>query len=247
MNIQDSSTLVNLTEVFDSNRLAKQDGPEVISKCTVDVFQIPPIVALELLCAGIEMLVTSTAEETSYPRVALPSIRTQGDSISTGNSTSMKVTELHCSPTNYDRVGRDLIQQSVLSKRFLSKLEPPVTLEEYLLRLHQFCPMSTGVYLATSMYIMRMATVERVISVSQRNMHRLVLAGLQVAMKTLEDLSYPHSRIAKVGGVTERELSKLEISFCFLADFEFRVDAKTLFDQVRLLQRRTVLCEDPPQ
>ncbi|PWY70397.1 cyclin-dependent protein kinase complex component [Aspergillus heteromorphus CBS 117.55] len=246
MNRQSLPTFVDLTEASDPSCLPNQNGSESRFKYKVDVFQISPTYALELLCTGIEMLVCQTAEEASHFQ-APSSIRTQGDSMSSGESTPIKFTELHFSPTNYDGVSRDMIQQSVLSKRFFSKRQPLVTLEEYLLRLHQFCPMSTGVYLATSMYIMRMATVERVINVSRRNMHRLVLAGIQVAMKTLEDLSYPHSRIAKVGGVTERELSKLEISFCFLADFELRVDAKTLVDQVRLLQGPAVPCEDHPQ
>jgi hypothetical protein len=96
--------------------------------------------------------------------------------------------------------------------------------------------MSTAVYLATSIYITRLATVDRVISINGKNMHRLVLAGLRVAMKALEDLSYPHSRVAKVGGVSERELSRLEISFCFLTDFELRVDAQMLADQAQSLR-----------
>ncbi|KAF3030975.1 hypothetical protein E8E15_011452 [Penicillium rubens] len=62
-------------------------------------------------------------------------------------------------------------------------------------------------------------------------LHRLVLAGVWVASKALEDLSYPHSRVAKVGGVSEQELSKLEIGFCFLADFELRVDAQMLMKE----------------
>ncbi|PYI09094.1 cyclin-dependent protein kinase complex component [Aspergillus sclerotiicarbonarius CBS 121057] len=247
MNGQSPSTFASLAEASDPSRSPKEDESDLRSNCTTDVFQISPTAALELLCAGIEMLVKSTAEDASHCQGATVPVsgpRTQGDSISSGESTPIRVTGLHCSPASYGEVGRHLKQQSVLSKRFLSRREPPITLEEYLLRVHQFCPMSTGVYLATSMYIMRMATVERVIVVSRRNMHRLVLAGLRVAMKTLEDLSYSHSRVAKVGGVTEHELSKLEISFCFLADFELRVDAKMLAEQVRLLQGIGP-CEDP--
>lgn len=80
--------------------------------------------------------------------------------------------------------------------------------------------MSTAVYLATSLYIHRLAVEERAIPVTRRNAHRLVLAGLRVAMKALEDLSYPHTKMAKVGGVSEAELVRLKISFCFLAGFE---------------------------
>ena len=44
-------------------------------------------------------------------------------------------------------------------------------------------------------------------------------------MKALEDLSYPHKKMAAVGGVSEVELARLEISFCFLAGFELVVRA----------------------
>ena len=49
-------------------------------------------------------------------------------------------------------------------------------------------------------------------------------------MKALEDLSYPHSRFSKVGGVSENELARLEISFCFLTNFEFKTSKETLLD-----------------
>ncbi|GKZ33747.1 hypothetical protein AbraIFM66950_003779 [Aspergillus brasiliensis] len=234
MNKESPSTIASLVEATDPSHSPKEDESEPGSKCTTDVFQISPTVALGLLCTGIEMLVESTAEELGYTQgatVPVPGSLALSDSISSGESTPIRVTGLFRSLEGHDIAGRHLKQQHVLSKRFSSKREPPITLEEYLLRVHKFCPMSTGVYLAASMYIMRMATIERVIVVSRKNMHRLVLAGLRVAMKSLEDLSYPHSRVAKVGGVTERELSKLEISFCFLADFELRVDADMLVDQ----------------
>ncbi|OOF92310.1 hypothetical protein ASPCADRAFT_210195 [Aspergillus carbonarius ITEM 5010] len=249
MDGQSPSIIARLAEASDPSRSPKEDESDLRFNCITDVFQISPTSALELLCVGIGELLKSTAEKTSHPpgaAVPIPGPQAQGDNIASEDSTPIRVTGLHCTPTSYDEAGRHLKQQSVLSKRFLSGREPPITLEEYLLRVHQFCPMSTGVYLATSMYIMRMATVERVIVVSRRNMHRLVLAGLRVAMKTLEDLSYSHSRVAKVGGVTEQELSKLEISFCFLADFELRVDAKMLADQVRILQGIDP-CEKPPR
>ena len=121
------------------------------------------------------------------------------------------------------------IQHGAISRKFYSKKPPPIPLEEYLLRLHRYCPMSTAVYLATSLYIHRLAILDRVIAVTVRNVHRLLLAGLRVAMKALEDLSYPHRRFAKVGGVNEAELGRLEVSFCFLMKFELKVDQEMLF------------------
>ena len=201
-------------------------------------FDIPPATALKLLHLNIEMLV-KLAEDQGLP-VDRSSVSVSGarrDNVSSGETTPIRVTELHCSPGGYVGAGHDSVQQSVLSKRFVSKREPPINMKDYLQRLHRYCPMSTAVYLAASVYITRMAMVEKVVSVNSRNMHRLVLAGLRVAMKSLEDLSYPHHRVAKVGGVSEGELSKLEISFCFLADFELRVDLQMLLDQVKYLER----------
>ncbi|KAK2616560.1 hypothetical protein QQS21_000603 [Conoideocrella luteorostrata] len=135
-------------------------------------------------------------------------------------------------PEPYIIVGADSqplnLQHGAITRKFYSKKEPPISVNQYLLRLHQFCPMSTAVYLATSLYIHRLAVEERAIPVTRRNAHRLVLAGLRVAMKALEDLSYPHSKIAKVGGVSEVELARLEISFCFLAGFELVVGEEPL-------------------
>lgn len=96
--------------------------------------------------------------------------------------------------------------------------------------------MSPAVYLATSLYIYRLAVVERIIAVTARNVHRLLLAGLRVAMKALEDISYPHRRFAKVGGVEEAELGRLEISFCFVMNFELKVDKEMLLKHVKTIR-----------
>ncbi|RDA94323.1 hypothetical protein CP533_3776 [Ophiocordyceps camponoti-saundersi (nom. inval.)] len=120
------------------------------------------------------------------------------------------------------------IQHEAITRKFYSKKEPPIGVGQYLLRLHQFCPMSSAVYLATSLYIHRLAVEERAILVTRRNAHRLLLAGLRVAMKAMEDLSYPHNKVAKVGGVSELELARLEISFCFLTGFELIVGEEAM-------------------
>ncbi|KAK8048171.1 cyclin-domain-containing protein [Apiospora phragmitis] len=117
------------------------------------------------------------------------------------------------------------LQHSAITRKFYSKAPPPISIEDYLLKN---APLLTAVYLATSLYIFRLAVDERAIPVTRRNCHRLLLAGLRVAMKALEDLSYPHAKVARVGGVSEVELARLEISFCFLAGFELVVGEETL-------------------
>jgi len=148
-------------------------------------------------------------------------------------------------------VGSDMeplnVQHSAIIRKFYSKRPPPIPLEEYLLRLHKYCPMSTAVYLATSLYIHRLAIVERILPVTARNVHRLLLAGLRVAMKALEDLSYPHRRFAKVGGVTEPELGRLEVSFCFVTNFELKVTSEMLLKHAKSVRDGQSLYELPNQ
>ncbi|KAI9843682.1 MAG: hypothetical protein M1837_006149 [Sclerophora amabilis] len=128
------------------------------------------------------------------------------------------------------------VQHGAIIRKFYSKKPPPIPLQDYLLRIHRYCPMSTAVYLATSLYIHRLAVVERILPVTGRNVHRLLLGGLRVAMKALEDLNYPHKRFATVGGVSEPELARLEISFCFVSNFDFKVDEDDLLKQAKSLK-----------
>lgn len=60
-------------------------------------------------------------------------------------------------------------------------------------------------------------------------------------MKALEDFSYPHRRFAKVGGVSETELGRLEVSFCFVTNFELRVDKEGLLEHARSIRNRELL------
>lgn len=208
-------------------------GSNSLLNGAADVFAIPPETALQLLCNNVERLKihfaeTSTATDQSISTPAgyeTPTDDQPGEALG-----------LHCGESGHgaDRPSKEVFQLALLSRKFLSKNVPPIPLKDYLLRLHRYCPMSTAVFIATSLYITRMTVVEKVLRVTPKNVHRLVLAGLQVATKALEDLSWPHRRVAKVGGVSEQELTKLEISFCFLADFELRVDAQMLMDEVTL-------------
>lgn len=198
------------------------------------VFDISEELALEVLCSNIERLNATSAGGPTNPTssTSTPSgIRTPA-----GEEINMPSVGIHCggSEGSHGPTREEAIQLAILSRRFLSKKVPPIPVKEYIQRIHRFCPMAPGVFLATSAYITRMVLKDKVLQVTPKNMHRLVLAGLHVATKALEDMGYLHSRVAKVGGVSEQELTKLEITFCFMANFELRVDAQMLMDEVKL-------------
>lgn len=129
------------------------------------------------------------------------------------------------------------IQQLAIARKFFSKRPPPVTLEQYLVRLQRYCPMSAAVWLAAGVYIHKLAVEDKIVPVTNRTVHRLVLASLRVAMKALEDLRYPQERFAGVGGVKESELQVLEISLCYLTEFDLQVNPEKLYCKMEALQQ----------
>ncbi|KOS43276.1 hypothetical protein ACN38_g5827 [Penicillium nordicum] len=234
-NANPAPTMLKLGSPLDNIDRQQPDDPDS-SQTPAAVFDISPEAALHLLCLNIERLGAYFAQKpvgTDELHVHGPApldYNTPAEDEPEVNTVGLHVKDSD-DPVDPVRATEEAIQMAILAKKFLSKKVPPIPLNEYLLRLHRYCPMSTAVYLAASVYISKMTLVENVLRVLPKNMHRLVLAGVWVASKALEDLSYPHSRVAKVGGVSEQELSKLEISFCFLADFELRVDAQMLMNE----------------
>jgi hypothetical protein len=251
-------------------------GVATPSLSSLDIFTLPPISALKLVCAGIEALVRITGDVPPTPPSSgsqTPNMRgmqaekeniVRSHSLTDLNKHQRLATRFvfgtvcdeydginlrktpivsleHGQREPYIIIGANAeplnLQHSAITRKFYSKKPPPISIEDYLMRIHKFCPMSTGVYLATSVYIHRLAVEERAIPVTRRNCHRLLLAGLRVAMKALEDLSYPHRRFSKVGGVSENELARLEISFCFLTNFELRTTKEILLDHALTLKQ----------
>ena len=129
------------------------------------------------------------------------------------------------------------IQRVAIARRFFSKVAPPFSLSEYLLRMHHWCPHSPGVYLTAAMYCHRLCVAELMVPATNRTIHRLSLAAIRVAAKATEDNKWAQSRVATVGGVSGTQLMNLEVTLCFLLDFELGVDAKMLAQKMFLLQQ----------
>lgn len=229
----------------------------------IDIFTLDPVAALKLLCRGTQALCDMTGDVPPTPMLQgqslaaqtcpapaeaaasklrpLPgfSSRNENDHIDGVPFTRTPIgsPEAHMGePIVHGSSAQPaVVQYAALVRKFYSKRPPPISLEDYLSRMHKYCPMSTAVYLATSHYITHLAVQEKICPVTPRNVHRLVLAGLRIAMKALEDLSWPHGRFAKVGGISEPELARLEIGFCFLMDFGLKVDPEMLTKEAKYL------------
>ncbi|KAJ5232750.1 hypothetical protein N7468_005706 [Penicillium chermesinum] len=238
--IQDASTGIKSPQSLKPgglNNHAQSSACDALLNSTAAVFEMSADMALDILSSNMDRLNALGADAPTNPNSlsATPS----GMRTPAGGDTPLPTVGIRSGgpASSPEQAREEAFQLAILSRKFLSKKVPPIALKDYIQRLHKYCPMSTAVFLAASVYISRMVLEEKLLRVTPKNMHRLVLAGLYVATKALEDSSYSHSRVAKVGGVSEQELSKLEITFCFLADFELRVDAQMLMEEVKLLSQ----------
>ncbi|KAI5257193.1 cyclin-domain-containing protein [Aureobasidium subglaciale] len=118
----------------------------------------------------------------------------------------------------------------------LAAAAPPFSITDYLLRIHKFSPHSPGVYLAAASYIHRLCVVETMVPATPRTVHRLALAAIRIASKSLEDNKWTQERIARLGGISTNELRKLEISFCYLLNFDLFLRPEDLQRSMWLLQ-----------
>ncbi|SMY24582.1 unnamed protein product [Zymoseptoria tritici ST99CH_1A5] len=128
------------------------------------------------------------------------------------------------------------VQHAAIARRFFSKTAPPFSLNDYLLRFHHFCPHSPGVYLAAVSYIYQLCVSDLMVPATDRTIHRLSLAAIRVAAKALEDNKWAQERVAKVGGVSGQQLLNLEVTLCFLLDFELFIDEKIMARRMFMLQ-----------
>ncbi|KAJ2897014.1 hypothetical protein MKZ38_005047 [Zalerion maritima] len=177
--------------------------------------------------------ITMKASSRSHPKLKPPPPAEQGSFFENATSAHATTKPFIVVDSNSQPLNT---QHAVLTRKFYSKTPPPISITDYLARMHKYCPMSAAVYLATSLYIHRLAVEERAIAVTRRNVHRLVLAGLRVAMKALEDYRYKHVKMATVGGIRPIELARLEVGFCFLSGFELAVTEDVLKEHWRSLR-----------
>jgi hypothetical protein len=135
-----------------------------------------------------------------------------------------------------DKEDAQALQHAAVSRRFFLKTAPPFSIADYLLRIHKFSPHSPGVYLAAAAYIHRLCVVETLVPATPRTVHRLALAAIRIASKVLEDNKWTQERIARLGGISTTELRKLEISFCYLLNFDLFLRPEDLQRSMWLLQ-----------
>ena len=245
---------------FDSIAAEKSDEPIRCRTEQWDITSISALAALRMLIQALESLAEMTGDIPPTPPISRPSTpqrRKSSQILLEHNDSILRRATIAEGSTPYppitigspeahpheaiSEVGSNAqehyIQHAAIARRFFSKVAPPFTLSEYLLRFHRFCPHSPGVYLAAAGYCHRLCVSDLMVPATNRTIHRLSLAAIRIAAKALEDNKWAQERVAKVGGISRTQLMNLEVTLCYLLDFELWVDDKALARRMFLLQQ----------
>jgi hypothetical protein len=112
---------------------------------------------------------------------------------------------------------------SKIIKSFLSKKIPSISIYNFLDRLVKYSRIQNSTLMLILIYIDRLCDINYV-NLTFYNIHKLILASMIVAIKFNEDNYFSNSFYAKVGGVTKKEIDKLEYEFLSLIDFTLFID-----------------------
>ena len=106
---------------------------------------------------------------------------------------------------------------------FHTNRTPAISVREYLLRLETYMKCSEECYLLALIYIDRIVNREPDIVINSHCIHRLILTGVVIAAKFVDDVYYKNSYYAHVGGISIRELNLLEHQFLSFLDFNLYI------------------------
>ncbi|KAK9284777.1 hypothetical protein L1049_023954 [Liquidambar formosana] len=103
---------------------------------------------------------------------------------------------------------------------------PSISIPKYLERIYKYTNCSPSCFVVGFVYIDRLLHRHPDSLVISLNVHRLLVTSVMVASKILDDEHYNNAFYARVGGVTNAELNRLEVELLFLLDFGVMVSSR---------------------
>ena len=103
-------------------------------------------------------------------------------------------------------------------KPFMTTNIPSMPIKDYLIRLCQFTKINESTIILILIYIDRICNFNK-FTLTYRNIYKLLLSSMVVAIKYNEDNFYSSEIYAKIGGLSLKELNYLEFHFLVLIKF----------------------------
>ncbi|CAN4104817.1 unnamed protein product [Withania somnifera] len=114
---------------------------------------------------------------------------------------------------------------------------PNISIPKYLERLYKYTNCSPSCFIVGYVYIDRLGHKYPDSLLVSLNVHRLLVTSVMVASKMLDDAHYNNAFYARVGGVSNAELNKLELELLFLLDFGVNVSARVFESYCQYLEK----------
>ena len=120
----------------------------------------------------------------------------------------------------------------VVIKSFTVKTIPSITIYEFIERLSKYSKVSDETFILTLIYIDKICHFYK-INLNYYNIHKIFLASFITSIKYHEDEMYSLKLYAKIGGVSHKEIIKLEYDFMKLIQFNLFVN-EDLFNKYKI-------------
>jgi len=127
---------------------------------------------------------------------------------------------------------------SATSALFYGKCPPPISVTDYILRIQKYSHCTPACFLHAVVYMDRLVDKYGVIfAPNTLNVHRILLTGVVVAAKFLDDRVFSNAYYARIGGVTTQELNGMEREFLKLMSYKLRVKPALVESYCKALER----------
>ncbi|CAD1809532.1 Cyclin family protein [Candida parapsilosis] len=121
-------------------------------------------------------------------------------------------------------INRNSNHSTQLSKVFQLIKTPNLPIDQFLLRIKQYSPsISIPAYLHSIFMLFKLTILLSSIQLTTNNSYRFIVGALRTCTKLLDDVYQKQSNFTHVVGVNLRDLSKIEVNFCYLINFNFNL------------------------
>ncbi|KAL6842214.1 hypothetical protein ACP4OV_027977 [Aristida adscensionis] len=109
---------------------------------------------------------------------------------------------------------------------FHGQREPDLSIKLYTERIFKYAQCSPSCFVLGLIYMERYLQQPN-IYVTSHSVHRLLITSVVVAAKFTDDSFFNNAYYGKVGGISTREMNRLELDLLFCLDFRLKVNLET--------------------
>jgi len=109
------------------------------------------------------------------------------------------------------------------SAPFSTQEEPTTSIREFMMQISKYLRCSKSCFILALVYIDRVVQTTPHVVINNKTVHRLLLVGVLVASKFLDDGGFDNAHYAQIGGMDTKELNRLEVKFLSCLNWNLHV------------------------